>query len=731
MFVIYMKRKKVKVYTDSKGQYIRTANGKKVRIVSKHPLSERELVKFLVKHLKPNRRRNKGKKEAQEKKYVDKAESSTSSAIINANDKINAMQRVNDSFRQKVLQEMNVPKIDDKKEETKLVKYEPEKMMKDFDELDDNGKLAFLAQHPQFGKVMQDLGKKVADFNNKRQKEMDDLKKKQQQEMKALKKKQQQAEKDTIVAELKLQEEKINKMKDDVNKLITTEEKKIYDYNKMRDLYTISNLKEGKKNKTADDFKKILIKNKLIETPEQIASRIIDDSKIPETKIKIKTMADRLSALEQQEGNDDDIEAEEKGGRGKRSSDDDGLTNVQIDNMMKKYKEYLGTIAHNEIPTVILPKVKARSRGCFIINTDSRSEKGLHWQCLYFDSRKKVGSNSIEFYDSYGDEPDSVILRGMKEIVDKLNAPTLLKYKSNKIVQQNNTSGNCGYFCVNYLQKRLEGQKFSEVTGYNDSVRGEKNIEAFKKRLNIKPFDYFPDDSQDGGNRFTDWVKDKYKKANDAVNSKFDDMKERIQQFLKGPRAFAPPSVRKFITENGELTFTEMHIQRKPTEVVKKFANWISGGKFSENMKRLNYDDVYHLYMWVKLSNGWTLKIEKNQVVEIKFMKFDPQAQSMQVNVPANLTVQEMLLKAEDAVTPEKLWIYHPVNANCQYFIKWCLQSSGMWNNQLETFVMQDSNELLRGIESIGEKGKSLTDLASRIDILISGKGHRKKKRKN
>ena len=49
-----------------------------------------------------------------------------------------------------------------------------------------------------------------------------------------------------------------------------------------------------------------------------------------------------------------------------------GLSNIQIDYMLKKYPQFLGTISHNEIDDKILPRVK-KAEQCFIINTDRKS----------------------------------------------------------------------------------------------------------------------------------------------------------------------------------------------------------------------------------------------------------------------------------------------------------------------------------------------------------------------
>ena len=169
----------------------------------------------------------------------------------------------------------------------------------------------------------------------------------------------------------------------------------------------------------------------------------------------------------------------------RRKMDSGGLSNVEIDKMMKKYPEYLGTISHDQIHT--LP-IKPLSRGCFIINTDPSTKSGRHWQAVYFDARLG-GEKEIDFYDSYGDAPDGTILRGLKWLAEKLNNNGYLKFKVNRVVKQGDTN-NCGFFCMQFLIDRLNGKHFTNASGFDDHLKGEKDIEKFKLQMGYGQFSY-------------------------------------------------------------------------------------------------------------------------------------------------------------------------------------------------------------------------------------------------
>ncbi len=71
-----------------------------------------------------------------------------------------------------------------------------------------------------------------------------------------------------------------------------------------------------------------------------------------------------------------------------------------------------------------------------------------------------------------------------------MQADTYLVFKENHLIQQSNTSANCGEFAVRFLIDRFRGKHFKECTDYDEHIKGEKDIEAWKLKHNIKPFRY-------------------------------------------------------------------------------------------------------------------------------------------------------------------------------------------------------------------------------------------------
>jgi len=214
------------------------------------------------------------------------------------------------------------------------------------------------------------------------------------------------------------------------------------------------------------------------------------------------------------------------------------------------------------------------------------------------------------------------------------------------------------------------------------------------------------------------------KKAAEKVRDVVVDAKDRVQQFLQGAREFGSPHVRNFLERRGDIKIVEMKVCRKPVSgTITKIVNWVSGGKFEENLRAANYDAIFHLFIWARLQDGQILRIEKNHVVEIT-QTFPTRAPSVPVPLGgADVSTLSLFTKAEARVGSKQLWLYDVRDNNCQKFVRDMLQSSGLWNAALQTFAMQDVPAILRGIEGVGKGAKTITDLAGRLDVLLSGRG--------
>ena len=134
---------------------------------------------------------------------------------------------------------------------------------------------------------------------------------------------------------------------------------------------------------------------------------------------------------------------------------------------MKEYnsKGFKGVYAIDEISQI--PIQGTTNKMGVILNLDKSSQPGSHWVALYIDAD---GDKSVEYYDSYGEDPPESLLRDIKSVVDKINPDTYLKFKINKIKQQSDSSDTCGIHSMKFLIDRFSGKPFKECSGWSEVV---------------------------------------------------------------------------------------------------------------------------------------------------------------------------------------------------------------------------------------------------------------------
>jgi len=161
---------------------------------------------------------------------------------------------------------------------------------------------------------------------------------------------------------------------------------------------------------------------------------------------------------------------------------DGGLYDDQIESVMNNYKQkgYRGVYAIDEVD-----KIPVSNKMGVVLNLDKHNQPGSHWVALYIDAD---GDQSVEYYDSFAEDPPESLMKDIKIIVDKINPDTYLKFKINKIKQQSESSDSCGFLAMQFLIDRFNGKPWKECTGWSEVVKSEKKAKQFRTRL--KKFGY-------------------------------------------------------------------------------------------------------------------------------------------------------------------------------------------------------------------------------------------------
>jgi hypothetical protein len=206
-------------------------------------------------------------------------------------------------------------------------------------------------------------------------------------------------------------------------------------------------------------------------------------------------------------------------------------------------------------------------------------------------------------------------------------------------------------------------------------------------------------------------------------NSVGGDLSGFAHKLLHGRKEFSP-SAKRVLDANGTAVITGMELHRNPLpSLYQKTLSFLSGGETDQILADKNKDKLFHLSLWVKLSNGRTVKIEKVSSVSLSVSPKAPkQEESLEVKqVPPNLTLSEFLNKTLERVGVDKFFSYNAETNNCSDFIEMLLKEVGLWKEPSISFVEQPAKEILGRFGLLSKVVKGITDLGHRADIVMEG----------
>ena len=206
----------------------------------------------------------------------------------------------------------------------------------------------------------------------------------------------------------------------------------------------------------------------------------------------------------------------------------------------------------------------------------------------------------------------------------------------------------------------------------------------------------------------------------------------RISAPIKGPANFMPSNLEKFLETQEGKTVTKIQIGRIPIDSrVKKALDIMSVGNFSGKQKELGYDQIYHNYVLVTLSDGKTYKLEKNETLQ-HFPAAKRDFQGQLFDVPLNgkqLTLPEMFDNASEG-NEARFWRYRADSDNCQKFTQDLIVKNGLLPDDQTPLNLQDAKQLTDSLPAVTHPVPNLiTDMANIGRRIIAGDGAKKKLR--
>lgn len=177
-----------------------------------------------------------------------------------------------------------------------------------------------------------------------------------------------------------------------------------------------------------------------------------------------------------------------------------------------------------------------------------------------------------------------------------------------------------------------------------------------------------------------------------------------------------PLAVRKMCDKLSDSPIQSLSVFRQP---IQAGVNELITALTSNEMKKLNYDDLYHTGLIVQCQDQ-LIKLERaatilNEVIKEKDLK---ELELRPIELPQPVTYEQFLAHAmKDDPT---FWKYHPVTNNCQLFVLQCLEENGVEiSEDLYAFIYQDAAKVMAKRPGLQKFATGVTSLSNRIDNLI------------
>lgn len=187
------------------------------------------------------------------------------------------------------------------------------------------------------------------------------------------------------------------------------------------------------------------------------------------------------------------------------------------------------------------------------------------------------------------------------------------------------------------------------------------------------------------------------------------------------------PSIRKLLDTYGDYKITQIQVCKKPImSIFRAIGNIITFGDLNRYLKSKNYDDLYHLYIVLSLSNGTKLlyKIDKNARVDAsKIIPSWTEDSTCTGIIKTNILVKDLISKTMSRMG-KSFFIYNAKSTNCQHFVTNVLQANNLFNPKLNSFINQNIEDLFEDHPIIEKVIKKITDIGKSASILIEGKGY-------
>lgn len=252
------------------------------------------------------------------------------------------------------------------------------------------------------------------------------------------------------------------------------------------------------------------------------------------------------------------------------------------------------------------------------------------------------------------------------------------------------------------LRGNVSTKVFNELKDKINELKRAAKTKGGRLPINLNPLDIIPQGLK-------------------AVKDKVVDIAQKV---VKGRDGYSPSVtaiIEKFADQ--EVKSIELHRRVLPT-VYTGLLNVLTLGEFNKRIKDQPKDKLFHISMWIKLANGKTVLVEKNEVINMKVNPKKEKEEEVQPAgaVPAGLKFGEMLDKTQKQMG-SKYFTYSARDNNCGNYIEAVLKANGMNTKETNDFIGQDAKAILKGYPRIAKVLNAITDIAGRANVVMEGGG--------
>ena len=169
------------------------------------------------------------------------------------------------------------------------------------------------------------------------------------------------------------------------------------------------------------------------------------------------------------------------------------------------------------------------------------------------------------------------------------------------------------------------------------------------------------------------------------------------------------PVTKKILEENRYAYVQHLQLCRCPfSDVYLGIVDLWMNGELRERMTT----PLYHISMCATLSNGKTIRVEKNPIIHFEENPYD-KGESKEIQPIPTLTFGELLEKTHREMGDIDYFSYSLMNNNCGHFIEQILHTNGLNTPEIQTFLYQNLCTFEVGHELLVKKIHIWTDLMS------------------